>query len=129
MKSQLKPAVSSIDHIQGTASAALELVEYGDYQCPYCGAAYPIIKNIQRKMGNDFKFVFRNFPLAEIHPHAFMAAVVAEAAGLQNKFWKMHDIIYENQRALTQEDLFDMRSHRSGCRAPEKGYPKTGNNR
>jgi len=106
MKVQLKPVVSSNDHIQGNASAALELVEYGDYQCPFCGAAYPIIKNIQRKLGNDLKFVFRNFPLAEMHPNAFMAAVAAEAAALQNKFWKMHDIIYENQQALTWDDLF-----------------------
>ena len=106
MKGQLKPVVSSNDHIQGNASAALELVEYGDYQCPFCGAAYPIIKNIQRKLGNDLKFVFRNFPLAEMHPNAFLAAVAAEAAGLQKKFWKMHDIIYENQQALTWDDLF-----------------------
>jgi protein-disulfide isomerase len=106
MKGQLKPVVSSKDHIQGNASAALELVEYGDYQCPFCGAAYPIIKNIQRKLGDDLKFVFRNFPLAEMHPDAFMAAVAAEAAALQNKFWKMHDIIFENQQALTLDDLF-----------------------
>jgi len=106
MKAQLKPAVSSIDHIQGITTAALELVEYGDYQCPFCGAAYPIIKNIQRKMGADLKFIFRNFPLAEMHPNAFNAAVAAEAAALQKKFWKMHDIIFENQQALAWDDLF-----------------------
>src|SRR5436190_14605733 len=106
MKGQLNPAVSSIDHIQGNSSAAIELVEYGDYQCPFCGAAYPIIKKIQRTLGDDLKFVFRNFPLAEMHPNAFNAAVAAEAAGLQKKFWKMHDIIYENQEALAWDDLF-----------------------
>jgi len=106
MKGQLKPVVSGNDHIQGNASAALELVEYGDYQCPFCGAAYPIIKKIQRTLGDNLKFVFRNFPLAEMHPNAFNAAVAAEAAGLQGKFWKMHDIIYENQEALAWDDLF-----------------------
>ncbi len=106
MKGILKPAVSSVDHIQGNASAGLELVEYGDYQCPFCGAAYPIIKKIQKNLGDDLKFVFRNFPLAEMHPNAFNAALAAEAAALQNKFWKMHDIIYENQDALSWDDLF-----------------------
>src|SRR5882762_8064144 len=106
MKAQLKPVVSSNDHIQGNTAAALELVEYGDYQCPFCGAAYPIIRNIQRKLGDDLKFVFRNFPLAEMHPNAFNAAVAAEAAALQKKFWKMHDIIFENQQQLAWDDLF-----------------------
>jgi len=106
MKGLLKPAVGSTDHILGNANAPLELVQYGDYQCPFCGAAYPIIKNIQYKLGDDLKFVFRNFPLAEIHPNAFNAAVAAEAAALQKKFWKMHDIIYENQEALAWDDLF-----------------------
>ena len=104
--SNLKPAVNSNDHIQGTATAFLELVEYGDYQCPHCGHAYPIIKKVQRQLGADLKFIFRNFPLSEIHPDAFNAAVAAEAAGLQNKFWEMHDIIFENQRALDIESLF-----------------------
>ena len=104
--SQLKPAVNSNDHIQGENTAPLELVEYGDYQCPHCGRAYPIIKKMQRSFGDDLKFVFRNFPLSEIHPDAFNAAVAAEAAGLQQKFWQMHDIIFENQRALDFESLF-----------------------
>ncbi|MBC8172758.1 MAG: DsbA family protein, partial [Chitinophagales bacterium] len=75
-------------------------------QCPHCGHAYPIIKNIQRSLGDDLKFVFRNFPLSESHPDAFNAAVAAEAAGLQHKFWDMHDIIFENQQALDLESLF-----------------------
>lgn len=108
MKTQLKPSVSNIDHIQGNENALLELVEYGDYQCPYCGKAYPIIKNIQRKMGSDLKFVFRNFPITEIHPQAFIAATAAEAAEMQEKFWEMHDLIYENQKKLTTENLFTL---------------------
>jgi len=103
---QLKPAVNSKDHIQGKNTAPLELVEYGDYQCPHCGHAYPIIKSLQQSLGADLKFVFRNFPLSEIHPDAFNAAVAAEAAALQQKFWDMHDIIFENQQALDLENLF-----------------------
>ena len=105
MSTQLKPAVSSKDHIQGNKNASLELVEYGDYQCGHCGHAYPIIKAVQQEMGNNVKFVFRNFPLNEPHPDAFKAAVAAEAAALQNKFWEMHDIIYENQESLDWESL------------------------
>jgi protein-disulfide isomerase len=103
---QLKPPVNSEDHIQGISTAPLELVEYGDYQCPHCGRAYPIIKNVQRKLGADLKFVFRNFPLSEAHPDAFNAAVAAEAAELQHKFWEMHGIIFENQQQLDLESLF-----------------------
>jgi protein-disulfide isomerase len=103
---QLKPPVNSKDHIQGKNTAPLELVEYGDYQCPHCGRAYPIIKNLQRSLGPDLKFVFRNFPLSEIHPDAFNAAVAAEAAGLQQRFWDMHDIIFEHQQELDFESLF-----------------------
>ncbi|MDB5227128.1 MAG: DsbA family protein [Bacteroidota bacterium] len=104
--SQLHPAVNSKDYIQGNHSASLELVEYGDYQCPYCGRAYPIIKKIQQKLGDDLKFVFRNFPLSDMHPDAFNAAIAAEAAAMQNKFWEMHDIIFENQQELDGESLF-----------------------
>ena len=103
---QLKPPVNNKDHIQGKDNARIELVEYGDYQCPHCGHAYSIIKNLQRSLGTDLKFVFRNFPLSEAHPDAFNAAVAAEAAGLQQKFWDMHDIIFENQQALDLESLF-----------------------
>jgi protein-disulfide isomerase len=105
MSSHLTPAVNNNDHIQGANNAPLELVEYGDYQCPYCGRAYPIIKAVQQKLGTDLKFVFRNFPLSDAHPDAFGAAIAAEAAALQNKFWEMHDIIYENQGRLDPESL------------------------
>ena len=102
----LTPAVNSNDHIYGNINAPLELVEYGDYECPYCGRAYPIVKNIQEKLGQDLKFVFRNFPLRKIHPHAYPAAVATEAAARQGKFWEMHDIIFENQKTLEPGNIF-----------------------
>lgn len=107
MSSPLKPKVGENDHFQGNEKAVIELVEFGDYQCPHCGHAYPILKKIQKKLGEDLKFVFRNFPLSEIHPNAVNAAVATEAAALQQKFWEMHDIIFENQFALETEDLLD----------------------
>jgi protein-disulfide isomerase len=97
--------VSARDHIQGAPSAPVTLLEYGDYECPYCGAAYPIVKELQRRLGAEVQFVFRNFPLANAHPHATMAAEAAEVVGAQGKFWEMHDMLYENQRALTAADL------------------------
>jgi protein-disulfide isomerase len=93
------------DHIQGSANAAVTLVEYGDYECPYCGQAYPIVKKLQKQMGDQVRFVFRNFPLAEMHPHAAHAAQAAEAASAQGKFWEMHDMLYERQAALEDDDL------------------------
>jgi protein-disulfide isomerase len=103
---QLIIPVNMFDHIFGETSASLELVEYGDYECPYCGRAYPIVKNIQQQLGRELKFVFRNFPLRKIHPNSFMASAATEAAGLQDKFWEMHDIIFENQRTLDAENIF-----------------------
>ena len=107
---QLTPSVSNVDHIFGNSTAAIELVEYGDYECPHCGRAYPIVKEIKRQLGKDLKFVFRNFPLSKIHPNAFNAAVATEAADLQGKFWEMHDIIFENQRALDIESILSYAS-------------------
>jgi protein-disulfide isomerase len=101
----LKPPINENDHVQGPANARIELVEYGDYECPHCGRAYPIIKKIQQQLGNDLKFIFRNFPIAEAHPHAVNAALAAEAAALQQKFWEMHDMIFENQDQLEWEHL------------------------
>jgi protein-disulfide isomerase len=101
----LIPAVNSNDHIYGNINAPLELVEYGDYECPFCGRAYPIVKSIQEKLGPDLKFIFRNFPLRKIHPNAFPAAIATEAAALQGKFWEMHDIVFENQKALGAENI------------------------
>jgi protein-disulfide isomerase len=95
---QLTIPVGADDHAQGSASAAVTLVEYGDYQCPYCGAAYPLVKQLQKQFAGDLRFVFRNFPLTQAHPLAQMAAEMAEAAAIQGKFWPMHDWIYENQQ-------------------------------
>ncbi len=102
---KMKPPVGANDHVQGTANAPVTLVEYGDYECPYCGEAYPIVKALQERLGKQMRFVFRNFPLSEMHPHAEHAAEAAEAAGGQGKFWEMHDLLYENQDALEDEDL------------------------
>jgi protein-disulfide isomerase len=97
--------VGDRDHTQGATNAPVTLVEYGDYQCPYCGQAYPIIKNVQKHFGSRLRFVFRNFPLSEIHRHAAQAALSAEAAGLHGKFWEMHDLLFDNQDHLSDADL------------------------
>jgi protein-disulfide isomerase len=97
--------VNAGDHIQGSNDAQVTLVEYGDYQCPYCGEAFPIIKRIQKEMDGDLRFIFRNFPLTEIHSHALAAASAAEAAALHDRFWEMHDMLYENQAKLRDRDL------------------------
>ncbi len=99
------PVDEDRDHFQGPADAAVTLVEYGDYECPYCGAAYPIVKEVQARMGDRLRFVFRNFPITTSHPHAEQAAESAEAAAAQGRFWEMHDVLYENQRHLEDEDL------------------------
>ncbi len=100
-------AVSERDHIQGPAGAPVTLVEYGDYECPHCGRAYPIIKEVRERMGRRLRFVYRNFPLRESHPHAQHAAEAAEAAGAQGKFWEMHDRLFERQFALDDEYLVE----------------------
>src|ERR1700722_14711719 len=96
----LTPPISARDHVQGPADAMATLVEFGDYQCPYCGAAYPVVKRLQKALGGKLRFVFRNFPLTQAPPYALIPAEAAEAAGLQGKFWEMHDLIYENQQFL-----------------------------
>jgi protein-disulfide isomerase len=104
----LKIPVSTTDHVQGNLDADLVIVEYGDYQCPYCGAAYPVLKKLLKKFSREVKFVFRNFPLSEMHEYALSAAIAAEAASLQDKFWEMHDAIYENQENLDDLYLFKL---------------------
>ncbi len=99
--------VSERDHIAGPAAAAVTLVEYGDYECPDCGRAYPIVKQVRQRMGKSLRFVFRNFPLRESHPHAQHAAEAAEAAAGQGKFWEMHDRLFERQFALDDEYLVE----------------------
>ena len=96
----LAPPVSSHDHMQGEPTAPVVLVEYGDYECPYCGAAYPVIKALQGHFRKRLAFVFRNFPLTKAHAHAEHAAEAAEAADSVGKFWLMHDKIYTHQPAL-----------------------------
>src|SRR5260370_20448003 len=101
--SKVKGGVGRGDHIQGDENAALTLVEYGDYECPHCGHAYPIVKRVQKHFGKRLRFVFRNFPLNEIHPHAESAAETAEFAGAHGKFWEMHDLLFESQNRLGGE--------------------------
>jgi protein-disulfide isomerase len=101
--SSLKMPVTSTDHCDGPESAPITLVEYGDYQCPACGEAYPIVKQVQKLFRKRLRFVFRNFPLNESHPEAEGAAETAEFAGAQGKFWEMHDALYENQDQLGAE--------------------------
>jgi len=93
------------DHISGSADGSIKLLEYGDYECPFCGVAQPIVKEIQRRLGDDLLFAFRHFPLTIIHPRAEYAAEAAEAADAQGNFWGMHYTMFENQTALEDEDL------------------------
>ena len=102
---KLSMSAGDRDHAQGPATAPVTLVEYGDYECPYCGLAYPIVKKIQKQLGSQLRFVFRHFPLAEIHPHAQHAAEAAEAAAAQGRFREMHDALFEHQRALGDSHL------------------------
>ena len=102
---QLTPPVSADDHIAGPDTAPVTLVEYADYECPYCGMAHPIVRRAQQTLGDRLRFVFRNFPLAEAHPHARLAAQAAEAAAAQGKFWEMHDMLFEHQDALEPDDI------------------------
>jgi len=101
--STLTQPVSARDHADGPADAPLTFVEYGDYQCPFCGAAYPVVKRVQEALGTKLRFVFRNFPLTQMHPYALIAAEAAEAAALQGKFWEMHDLLFEEQALLNPE--------------------------
>ena len=95
------------DHIRGSINAPITIVEYGDYECPYTGMAYPIIKELMKQFGEQIYFVFRNFPLNDIHPHAQHAAEAAEAAAAQDKFWQMHDYLFEHQKALDDRHLLE----------------------
>jgi protein-disulfide isomerase len=99
------PVDEERDHVQGPADAPVTLIEYGDYECPYCGEAYPIVKDVQSRMGDRLRFVFRNFPITTKHRHAEEAAEAAEAAAAQGRFWAMHDALFEHQPRLAREDL------------------------
>jgi protein-disulfide isomerase len=99
------PVAPGRDHVRGPLDAPVTLLEYGDYECPYCGLAHPIVRAVQQEMGNTLRFVFRHFPLTTVHPYAELAAEAAEAAGAQRKFWAMHDLLYENQQQLDPPHL------------------------
>jgi protein-disulfide isomerase len=97
--------VNHSDHVLGPQTAEVILVEYGDFECPNCGQAYPAVKILRRHFGDRVRFAFRHFPLREVHPHAELAAEAAEAAGAQQKFWRLHDLLFENQRHLEPKSL------------------------
>ncbi|WP_326981179.1 DsbA family protein [Chryseobacterium sp. MYb264] len=104
--SVLRIPIGKEDHVLGNPDTAkIVLVEYGDYQCPYCGHAFPLVKKFVEEYGNNVAFVFRNFPLTDSHEFAMSAATIAEGAGKQGKFWEMHDLIYSNQNLLSQDML------------------------
>ena len=105
MSPRLVRAVGPDDHSTGAADASITLLEYGDFECPHCGHAYPIVKEVLERLGTDICFVFRNFPLSESHPHAQHAAEASEAAAAQDEYWAMHDTLFENQDALEDADL------------------------
>ncbi|HEX3356569.1 MAG TPA: DsbA family protein [Tepidisphaeraceae bacterium] len=97
--------VSEYDHIRGQADAPLTLLEYGDYECPDCEHAAPIVDRLRKEFGDRLRFVFRHFPNSAIHTHASEAAQAAEAAGAQGKFWEMHDVLYKHQKDLADHDI------------------------
>jgi len=102
--STLQAIDSSVDHARGPEAAPL-LVEYGDYECPYSRQAFREIERVERRLEKGLRFVFRHFPLTEIHPHALAAAAAAEAASGQERFWEMHELLFHRQNALEDEDL------------------------
>ena len=102
--------------MRGRADAAVTLVEYGDFQCPYCGEAYPVVRELQERFGDQLRFVFRHMPLPDLHPRAPFAAEAAEAAGAQGRFWEMHDRLFEHQRELGDSDL---RAHAEAVGVPD----------
>jgi protein-disulfide isomerase len=99
------PVSETRDHIRGPRSAQVTLLEYGDFECPHCGQAHLVLEQLQDRMNDKYRFVFRHFPLAQAHPHAERAAEAAEAAGAQGRFWRMHDALFENQDRLDDSSL------------------------
>jgi protein-disulfide isomerase len=103
----LKVPVTSNDHIRGNKNASITLLEYGDFQCPYCGMAYFVLEQVQKHFGQSLRFVFRHFPLTQVHPYAQVAAETAEFASDYKRFWEMYDLIYENQPNLSDDFLIE----------------------
>ena len=110
MTAVLIPPVGADDHVRGPADAPITLVEYGDYECPHCGLAHVVLKQVFEDLGDEVRFVFRNFPIAEVHSHAWSAAEAAEsvaARGGEEAFWTMHDLMFENRDALQPDELIE----------------------
>jgi Na+:H+ antiporter, NhaA family len=99
------PVDDERDHVRGDPGAPVTLVEYADFQCPYCGDAYPVVRELLERFGDRLRFVFRHMPLRDLHPRSEAAAEAAEAAGAQGRFWDMHDRLFTHQRQLSDEDL------------------------
>jgi NhaA family Na+:H+ antiporter len=93
------------DHVRGRTDAPVTLAEYGDFQCPYCGEAYPVVLDLLERFGEKLRFVFRHLPLPDLHPHAAAAAEAAEAAAAQGRFWEMHDRLFTHQLQLSDAEL------------------------
>ena len=106
------------DHVRGPDDAPVTLVEYGDFECPYCGQAEPVVRELLREFGHDLRYVFRHLPLADVHPHAQLAAEAAEAAADQGAFWEMHDLLFEHQDALEPKHLISLRRAARARRRP-----------
>jgi protein-disulfide isomerase len=100
----MEPLDDAVDHVRGGSAGRL-IVEYGDYECPYSRRAFREIEQVERRLGDNVRFAFRHFPLTEIHSHALAAAAAAEAAALQEQFWKMHELLFHRQAALEDDDL------------------------
>ncbi len=103
--SMLAADVGVRDHVRGSLEARVTLVQYADFECPFCGRAFPELQSVLQDLGQGVRFVFRHFPVIEQHPHAEAAAEVAEAAGTQGKFWEMHDLLFRRQAALDDDHL------------------------
>ena len=101
----LTPKVGARDHVLGSPKAPITLVQYADFECPFCGRAFPEIKRVLKDLGAKVRFVYRHFPMVQQHPHAENAAELSEAAAAQGKFWEMHDLLFQRQTALDDERL------------------------
>ena len=124
--SNLKIPIRPEDHIQGDADAPCILVEYGDYQCPHCGQVHPIVKRLQKHFSQRLRFVFRNFPLNEIHAQAEVAAEAAEFAAAHGKFWEMQDLLFENQTRFSPPLFQELAQKLASAWNQNKSYSTTG---